>query len=127
MTYDQFAELARKLAKPNADVNKQVYGAHIDSPLNGLISWSTFYGDDGKAAVGNLDSAHTIKFFDVLTTMARDGVAPPPSIAFATEAPDMLATGNVAMAINDAEACAQAMDNAGLDLGRRSQPDHRCR
>jgi len=122
MTLQQYADLAAKLTKPDPDPAKQVYGSDVDSPLNGLISWSTFYGKNAKSAVGNLDSARTIKFFDILTKMARDGVSAPPSIAGATAASDLLATGNVAMAINDMESCSKAMDGAGLAWGAAPPP-----
>lgn len=122
LSIDQFADLARELTQPDPDINKQVYGSAVSGPLNGMASWATFYGDDGRSAVGNLDSDRTIHLFDVLSQLARDDVSAPPSVAALTAAPDMLGTGNAAMAITDLEAAARVMDGAGLRWGAAPPP-----
>lgn len=122
MTIDEFADIARKLVKPDPDVNKQVFGAAVSGPVNGMTSWATFFGEDGKSAGGNTDSDRTIHLFDVLSQLARDNVSVPPSVGELSEAPDMLATGNAAMAITDMEAAARAMDGAGLAWGAAPPP-----
>ena len=122
MTIDEFSKLARELVKPNADVNKQVFGAAVSGPLNGMTSWATFFGDDGKAAVGNTDSKKTIHLRRPVAAREGRRIAPPPSIAEPQKHPTCSPTGNAAMAITDMEACGPAMDGAKLSWGAAPPP-----
>lgn len=122
MSIDEWADMARALAKPDADVNKAVYGGNIASPLYGMASSANWFGADGKSAEGNLDSDRTIHLFDVLSQLAREGVAAGPEASGLKPDSDMLATGNAAMAVTDQASASKAMDAAGLRWGAAPPP-----
>lgn len=122
MTIDEWATMARALAKPDDDPNKSVFGGNIASPLYGMASSANWFGADGKSAEGNLDSDRTIHLFDVMSQLAREGVAASPSASELRPDSDILASGNAAMAVTDFSTAIKAMDAAGLRWGAAPPP-----
>lgn len=122
MTIDEFAELSRKLTKPSEDPSTRVYGAAISGPFNGMTSMATFYGEDGRKAVGNADSPRTAHFFEVLAGLAREGSITQPTLFANASSADLMAGGNAAMTIEGVDYVGSAMDAAGRRWGVAPPP-----
>jgi multiple sugar transport system substrate-binding protein len=122
MTIDEFAALAKKLTKPNADPNKTTYGALTGAPTSGNVTPLSFFSKDGKKIQGYADDDATIHLFDVMAQMVKDGTSVPPATADLKPATDLLTSGSVAMAITDMEYTARALDAAKMSWGAAPAP-----
>jgi multiple sugar transport system substrate-binding protein len=122
MTIDQFAALAAKLTKPNADANKRVYGALTGTPVDGNVTPLSFFSKDGKKIQGYVDDKATIHLFSVMAQMVKDGDSVPPSVSALKADADVLTSGEAAMAITDMEYTAKALDAAHIRWGAAPSP-----
>jgi multiple sugar transport system substrate-binding protein len=102
MTVDEYATIAATLAKPNADLAQRVWGGET-GPTYWWMDPRTIYSEDGRTIAGLVDDDATIHSWDVLTKMARDGVGltAADTEAAALESVDLIATHQLAMAIED--------------------------
>lgn len=121
MPIDEYSALARKLYEPNDDPNAVVWGSTADVPF-WWTDRSTHFSPDGRTIAGLVNDDATAHMYDVLATMARDGIAPSPTQAEAASAADMLGAGDVAMAITDVEVGASSLEKAGFAWGAAPPP-----
>lgn len=121
MTIDEYAALARQLAKPSADPAANVYGASAEVPFWWTTRTTTF-SEDGRAIDGQVNDAPTIHMYDVLASLARDGIAPTPAISETLGASDMLGAKQLAMGITDMEIGASSLEAAGANWGAAPVP-----
>ena len=121
MTIDEYAALARRLAKPSDDPAKNVFGGTAEVPF-WWTQRNTTFSEDGKAIAGVVNDEPTIHMYDVLASMARDGTAPTAAQAEAMSSADMLGAGAVAMAITDMEVGASSLEAAGAKWGAAPVP-----
>lgn len=121
MTIDEYAALAKKLAKPSKNQAANVWGGTADVPF-WWTNRTTTFSADGKTIEGFVNDAPTVHMYDVLAGLARDGIAPTPAQAEAALAADMLGSGNVAMAITDMEVGASSLEKADKAWGAAPPP-----
>ena len=115
-TIDEYAAAARQLAAKRGG-----WGATAQAPF----TWAdrrTHFSDDGLKIQGYLDDEPTIHMYDTLTGLVRDGAAPPPATTDLATGADLLADGQVAMAITDTEYAAAALAQAGNRWGVAPPP-----
>jgi multiple sugar transport system substrate-binding protein len=117
MSVDEYAEVAAQLAKPNPDLAQRVWGAEV-APTHWWMDPRTIYSEDGRTIAGLVDDDATIHSWDVLGKMARDGVGltAADQEAAALESTDLLATHQLAMAIEDNLAFGE-LQASGVDVG----------
>ena len=121
MTVDEYAALAAKLAKPNSDPTKAVFGGTADVPF-WWTSRLTHFSEDGRTINGLVNDDATVHMYDALAKMVTDGLAPTPAAAEATTSADLLGTGAIAMAVTDVEVGAKALEVAGNKWGVAPPP-----
>jgi multiple sugar transport system substrate-binding protein len=76
MTVDEYAELARKLAVPNEDVTKRIYGGAAPGAGMWYLDRATRFSADGTKIDGYLNDAETIHYYEVMAQLIKDKVAP---------------------------------------------------
>ena len=113
MTVDTYAELARKLAKPNADLSKRVYGATTGGP-EADVDNRVFVSDDGRTATGYFDDAPTTHTMTTLAHMANDKSAITWDDLAATgigDGTDLMATHQIGLTPGDNTALSDLLAN----------------
>jgi multiple sugar transport system substrate-binding protein len=105
MSLDEYAAIAAKLTKKDADLSKRVWGGEV-SATYWWMDPRTIVSEDARTVTGYVDDEATIHAWDVMGKMARDGsgLTGADLDAAGTDEADFLATGRVAMAFggNDA-------------------------
>jgi multiple sugar transport system substrate-binding protein len=125
MSVDEYAEVATKLAKPDADLSKRVWGGEV-APTYWWMDPRTLYSEDGRTVTGLVDDEATIHSWDVLGKMARDGVGltGADQEAAGLESTDLLATHQLGMAIADNLTLGELQEQ-GADVGVAPVPVER--
>jgi multiple sugar transport system substrate-binding protein len=125
MSVDEYAQVATKLAKPDADLSKRVWGGEV-APTYWWMDPRTLYSEDGRTVTGLVDDEATIHSWDVLGKMARDGVGltGADQEAAGLESTDLLATHQLGMAIADNLALGELQEQ-GVDVGVAPVPVER--
>ena len=121
MTIDEFATVAAQLSQPNEDLSKRVWGTIGEAPF----WWSdpiTHFSEDGRTAEGLMNDAPTAHLYDVMSGLVRDGYAPTGSEFELLGTEDLLATGQVGMAISDNLVAIDALETAGVEWGAAPVP-----
>jgi multiple sugar transport system substrate-binding protein len=121
MTIDEYAALARQLAKPSDDPSVNGFGATAEVPF-WWTARTTTVGEDGRRIDGYVNDEATIHMYDVLASLIRDGIAPSVAQSEAMTSADMLGAGQVAMAITDMEMGASSLEAAGATWGAAPVP-----
>jgi ABC-type glycerol-3-phosphate transport system substrate-binding protein len=125
MSVDEYAEVVAKLAKPDPDLSKQVWGGEVAATY-WWMDPRTLFSEDGRTVIGLVDDETTIHSWDVLAKMARDrvGITGADQEAAGVDSADLLATHKVAMAILDNTALGDLQEQ-GVDVGVAPTPVER--
>jgi multiple sugar transport system substrate-binding protein len=108
MTLEEYAELAGKLTIPNTDLSKYIWGG-FSAPPYWWIDQRTIFSEDGRTVENVLNSPSSVRMFETLTEMIKDGFAPSQSSIDGVGIPgginvagnELLAQKRVAMSICD--------------------------
>lgn len=121
MTIDEYSALAAQLTKPSDDRANYVWGGYADV-TTWWLDWRVMYSEDGRQVAGLVNDAPTVHMYDLLAKMVRDGTSPSESdFQFFGDA-DLMATGQMAMTINENISAPPALDQAGIDWGAAPVP-----
>lgn len=121
MTIDAFAAVAAQVSQPNEDLSKRVWGTIGEAPF----WWSdpiTHFSEDGHTTQGFMNDAPTVHLYEVMSGLVRDGYAPTGSQFQLLGTEDLLATGQVAMAISDNLVAIESLETAGTRWGAAPVP-----
>jgi multiple sugar transport system substrate-binding protein len=121
MTIDEFAANAATLSQPSEDLSDRVWGTVGEAPF----WWAdpiTHFSDDGRTIEGLANDAATVHMYDVMSGLVQDGYAPTGSEFELLGTEDLLATGQVAMAISDNLAAIGPLEKAGIEWGAAPVP-----
>jgi len=102
LTYQEYADICRKLGKPDPDPTKTIYGCSMPEWGFGIYSkW--IYGDDGRTATGNLNSPAAVEAWNIGAALVRDKYAPNANIleTLAAGESDLFAQGKLGMTWSD--------------------------
>lgn len=113
MTYQEYADLCRRLGKPNVDPEQNVYGCAMPSYSFGFYP---VYGEDGHTAEGFMNSPELAAAFELGAGLINDGVAPSTSILDTITEADLFAQGQIAMTWSDFSAV-PLYQEGGIDFG----------
>jgi multiple sugar transport system substrate-binding protein len=116
LTWPEYAELCRALAKPADNPTETIYGCAV--PIYGFGIWTRWlYGEDGHTAIGNINSPEMVEAWNLGTALVRDGIAPNAAAldAFGGVA-DLFAQGKLALTQSDFTAASFFEEN-GINFG----------
>ncbi|HJQ28658.1 MAG TPA: extracellular solute-binding protein [Rubrobacter sp.] len=100
LEWPEYADLARKVARPNTDPNKRVYGC--SAPDWGFGIWQRWvFGPDGRKILGNLNSEPEIEAWNLGTALVRDKIAPSGQVTTTVAEPDLFTQKRIAMTWTD--------------------------
>jgi multiple sugar transport system substrate-binding protein len=117
LTWPEYAELCRILAKPSDNPVESIYGCNV--PVYGFGIWTRWlYGEDGRTAIGNINSPEMIEAWNLGTALVREEMAPNASVmeAFPAGGSDMFAQGKLAMTQSDFTDATKYQE-AGINFG----------
>lgn len=115
LTIQEYADICRKLTKPNADPNKSVYGCSMPEWAPPIQAKDVF-GDDGRHALGNLNSPDMVNAFNVASALIRDKQAPSGSVLEAAAESDLFASGRLGITWTDFTETPKYQENK-IDFG----------
>jgi multiple sugar transport system substrate-binding protein len=121
MTIDEFAMTAAELSQPSEDLNERVWGTIGEAPF----WWSdpiTHFSEDGRMIAGRVNDPATVHLYDVMSDVVRNGDAPTGSESDLLGGVDLLATGQVGMAISDNLVAIESLETAGINWGAAPVP-----
>jgi multiple sugar transport system substrate-binding protein len=116
MTLDEYAIAAAKLAKPNADIQQQIWGTATAGAPYWWMDQRTEFSEDGRKTEGFVNDDETAHTYTVLSQMVKDGHAPSSSQMQAMGEADLFAQKKAAMTIGDFSALA-TLENEGIQYG----------
>ena len=120
MTLDQYAEIAAKLNVPNADLSKRIWGG--TAPWAGMFDLRDFFSEDGHTATGYVNDAANVHAFQVIGDMITSGTVLSDLDASTADPNDLLATGQLAMAVTDLIIAQSKLEAAGIRWGAAPPP-----
>jgi ABC-type glycerol-3-phosphate transport system substrate-binding protein len=115
LTIQEYAEICRKLAKPDKDPVKTVYGCSMPEWAPGIQSKDVF-GEDGRSAEGNLNSPEMVDAFNIAGQLVREKAAPGGTALTAIGESDLFAQGRLGITWTDFTETPK-YDAAGLQFG----------
>ena len=121
MTIDEFASVAAQLSQPNDDLSKRVWGTVGEAPF-WWVDPITHFSDDGRTIEGYANDQPTAHMYEVMSGLVRDGYAPTGSEFELIGTEDLLAAGQVGMAISDNLVAIEGLETAGIDWGAAPVP-----
>jgi multiple sugar transport system substrate-binding protein len=113
MTYQEYADLCRKLAKPDPDPAKNVYGCSMPDFSFGFYP---IYGADGHHADGNMNAPELAEAFTIGAGLINDKLAPGPSVLDTITETDLFAQNKIAITWTDFSAV-PTYEEASIDFG----------
>ncbi len=114
MTFQQYADICRKLGKPNEDPAKNVYGCSM--PADIAFNFYPIYGQDGRTAEGNMNAPELAQAFEIGAGLINDGFAPSSSVLDTIQESDLFAQGQIAMTWSDFTAV-PTYEEANINFG----------
>jgi len=127
ITFDDWLSYARAINKSGASIEERVWGSVHFVPnwnaMNNYMSDPYVLGADGRTCVGNADTEAWIHTWDVMATAYREELTVDTSAAMIGETgfEDLFKQGKLGMIYGTA-GTAQAMREAGLEVGLTGQP-----
>ena len=115
LTIQEYADICRKLAKPDKDPAKTVYGCSMPEWAPGIQSKDVF-GADGRSAEGNLNSPEMVEAFNIAGQLVREKAAPGGTALTAIGESDLFAEGRLGITWTDFTETPK-YDAAGLEFG----------
>lgn len=115
MEWPQYAEVCRAVGNPDRNPANAVYGCSV-AILDIWKKW--IFGEDGRTALGNMNSDAMVEAWNLGTALVRDGYAPSDSLlqAFPFGVSDLFAQGKIAMTWSDFSETAKYQEN-GINFG----------
>ena len=115
LTIQEYADICRKLAKPDPDPAKAVYGCSMPEWAPGIQNKDVF-GADGRTAEGNLNSPEMVEAFNIAGQLVREKAAPGGTALTAIGESDLFAEGRLGITWTDFTETPK-YDAAGLQYG----------
>jgi multiple sugar transport system substrate-binding protein len=111
----EYADICRKIGKPDPDPNKAIYGCSMPEWSIGIQAKDVF-GPDGRMAVGNLNSPQMVEAWSLASALVRDKLAPSGEVLEAAAESDRFAAGQIGITWTDFTEVGK-YEEQGIDFG----------
>lgn len=115
LTIGEYADICRKLAKPDPDPNKTVYGCSMPN-WGPAIQAKDVFGPAGRTTDGSMNGPAMVAAFDIAASVLRDKLAPSDQILEAAAESDLFAGGRLGITWTDFTETPKYVAN-GIDFG----------
>ncbi len=100
LSIQQYADLCRKLAKPDPDPSKAVFGCSMPE-WGPPIQAKDVFGPDGRSAQVNMNSPEMVDAFNIAGALVREKAAPGGTVLTAVGESDLFAQGRLGITWTD--------------------------
>ena len=111
----EYADICRRLAKPDPDPNRAIYGCSMPEWSVGIQNKDVF-GADGRKAEGNMNSPEMVEAWNIAAALVRENLAPGGEVLEAAGESDRFAAGQVGITWSDFTEVAKYKEQ-GIDFG----------
>jgi multiple sugar transport system substrate-binding protein len=123
MTIDQYAEYVTRLSVPSDNIEERVWGGAAPGPF--WMEVAHYYSEDGRTAVGYVNDEATVHFYQVAADLIASGnvlTEADTSLMSLTTPLDLMATGQLAMAVGDSVIGQPLFESVGINWGAAPPP-----
>ena len=120
MTIDQYAAIAEQLTQPSDNAEERVWGA--TSPQPWWNDPANYYSPDGLDAIDYVNDEATAHYYQVTADLYRSGSVLSSGDESLVTPSDLMATGQLAMAVGDTVIFQPLLDAAGIRWGVTPPP-----
>jgi multiple sugar transport system substrate-binding protein len=123
MTVDQYAEYAMKLSVPSDNLEERVWGG--SGPGAWWMEVQHYFSEDGRTAIGYINDEATVHFYQVVKDLYESGsvLTAAEELSLGENTPlDLLAAGQLAMAVGDSVIGQPLLEAAGIRWGAAPPP-----
>ena len=122
ITIDEYAELVAQLSVYSDDMSARVWGGTL--PMPWWTDAANYFSEDGRSVMGYVNDEATAHFYQVVADMAgTDGILTSADLSLVgNSANDMLAAGQLAMAMADSPIAQPLLEAAGVNWGAAPPP-----
>lgn len=111
----EYADICRALTKPNPDPAQTIYGCSMPEWAPSIQDRDVF-GDDGRTAIGNLNSTQMVDAYNIAADVIRQGFAPSSGVLEAETESALFAAGRMGITWTDFTETPTYQD-AGIEFG----------
>lgn len=115
LTISEYADICRKLAKPDPNPNNTIYGCAMPDWGIGIQAKDVF-GPDGRKVDGYMNGPALVAAYDIAAGILREKLAPTGQILEAAGESDLFAAGKLAISWTDFSETPKYVEN-GIDFG----------
>lgn len=122
VTIDEYADLVAQLSAYSEDMSERVWGGTL--PMPWWTDAANYFSEDGRSVVGYVNDEATAHFYQVVADMAgTEGILSSADLSLAgSSANDLLAAGQLAMAMADSPIAQPLLEAAGVNWGAAPPP-----
>ena len=122
VTIDAYADLVAQLSAYSEDMSERVWGGTL--PMPWWTDAANYFSEDGRNVVGYVNDEATAHFYQVVADMAgTEGILSSADLSLAgSSANDLLAAGQLAMAMADSPIAQPLLEAAGVNWGAAPPP-----
>ncbi len=122
ITIDEYADLVAQLSVYSDDMSQRVWGGTL--PMPWWMDAANYFSEDGRSVIGHVNDEATAHFYQLVADMAgTDGILSSADLSLAgNSANDMLAAGQLAMAMADSPIAQPLLEAAGVNWGAAPPP-----
>ena len=115
ITIDEYADLVSQLSVYSDDMSERVWGGTL--PMPWWTDAANYFSEDGRSVMGYVNDEATAHFYQVVADMAgTDGILTSADLSLVgNSANDMLASGQLAMAMADSPIAQPLLEAAGVN------------
>jgi len=122
ITIDEYADIVAQLAVYSDDMSERVWGGTL--PMPWWMDAANYFSEDGRSVLGHVNDEATVHFYQVVADMAAtNAILTAADLSLAgNSADDMLAAGQLAMAMSDSPIAQPLLEAAGVNWGAAPPP-----
>ncbi len=122
ITIDEYADIVAQLAVYSEDMSERVWGGTL--PMPWWTDAANYFSADGRNVIGYVNDEATAHFYQLVADMAGTGaiLTTADLSLVGNSADDMLASGQLAMAMSDSPIAQPLLEAAGVNWGAAPPP-----
>ena len=122
ITIDEYADLVAQLAVYSDDMSERVWGGTL--PMPWWTDAANYFSEDGRSVIGYVNDEATVHFYQVVADMAgTNAILTAADLSLAgNSADDLLAAGQLALAMSDSPIAQPLLEAAGVNWGAAPPP-----